>query len=327
MAVQELIVKTAETLHDKGFEVSKPYINEKSSINIVARSGEKLVLVKVLRDVGELKTCCALDMKKASYALKASPLIIGERDESKEIETEAVYEKHGIYVVHPDALKDYLNGRKQYVYYKGGRFYVKIDGRKLKEIREKIGLSLGGLANLLGVSRKAIYEYERDEMDATLDVADKLYEVLRRFVGEEEALQAFKPVDLLENAIIRQGIRDYEGDALTGAKKLRLQDEVALKLLKLGFSVFKLKDAPFNLIAKKDNDKKRVILILTIETLKGRLREEVEILKDVAEVAKVGGLVVTRKGAYENEEGVITSKKLENIESPDELIEVTSLGC
>ena len=58
-----------------------------------------------------------------------------------------------------------------------------------------------------------------------------------------------------------------------------------------------------------------------------RLREEVEILKDVAGVAKVGGLVVTRKGAYENEEGVITSKKLEDIESPDELIEVTSLGC
>jgi len=324
VSIEDLIMKTVETLYDKGFEVSRPYVNEKSSINIVARSGNKLLLVKALSNVDELKTCCTVEIKKASYALRASPIIVGERETNEEIDKEAVYEKHGIYIVHPDALREYLEGRRQYVYYKGGRFYVRIDGEKLRKIRERIGLSLGGLASLLGVSRKAVYEYERNEMDATVDVAAKLYEILREFVGEEEALEAFKPVDIL-STVMEPEVKDYDEALRGGTKRYKLQEEVALKLLELGFSVFKFKDAPFNLIAKKNDDKKKTILILTVETLSGKSKEEAEILREVAEVAKVGGLVVTRKALHE-EEGVISSKKLENIVSPDELIEVTSLS-
>jgi hypothetical protein len=44
----------------------------------------------------------------------------------------------------------------------------------------------------------------------------------------------------------------------------------------------------------------------------------------VAEVAKVRGLVVTRK--VSREDGVISAKKLNGMSSPEELIEVASLG-
>ncbi|RLF12847.1 MAG: hypothetical protein DRJ68_00090 [Thermoprotei archaeon] len=324
MPLEKLLAEAIEALWEKGFEVSRPYMNERSSINVVARGGEKLILVRVLDDLCELKSTYALEMRKAGYALQASPLVVSEKEDAEEMEREAVYEKFGVYAVHPEALKSYLEGKPQYVYYKGGRFYVKIDGRKLRMIRERAGLSLGRLASLLKVSRKAVYEYERNGMDATIDIAMRLYEVLRNIVGEEEAMEPFKPIDIMP--------REYSGENLvsedraeTWSKRYRFQEEVALKLTRLGFSVFKFKEAPFNLIAKKkDGNGRSTLLILTIEALTKRAKEEVEILKEVAEVAKVGGLIITRRAIREESDGIISTKKLEHIDSPEELIEVTT---
>ncbi|MEM0320542.1 MAG: helix-turn-helix domain-containing protein [Candidatus Nezhaarchaeales archaeon] len=324
MPIERVLARTIETLHESGFETSKPYVNERSSINVVARSGDTLILIKALNDVSELRGCCTLEIKRAGYALRATPLIVGEKDGPYNIDREVVYERQGVYIIHPDALREYFEGKKHYVYYKGGRFYVRIDGKKLRETREKIGLSLGDLANLVGVSRKAIYEYEKDEIDATIDVASKLYEVLSMYVGEEEALKAFKPVDILSDAAVTEIKKDEEWPITGKSRRWRLQEEVASKLLRLGFSVFRFKDAPFNLIAKKNGERGKVILILTIETLSSRFKEEIEVLRDVAEVAKVGGLVVTRKVL--REEGVISTQDLEDITNPAELVE-TSMLC
>ncbi|MEM4576876.1 MAG: helix-turn-helix domain-containing protein [Candidatus Nezhaarchaeales archaeon] len=322
MSIEKVIARTLEVLQDKGFETSRPYINERSAINIVARSGSKLFLIKVLEDLLNLRSQCALEIKKASYALRAHPIVVSEKEADNEIDRGAAYEKQGIYAVHPDALLEYFEGGKQYVYYKGGRFYVKIDGKKLREIRERIGLSLGGLANLLGVTRKAVYEYEKGEMDATVDVAFRLYEVLKRYVDEEEVIQAFKPINILSDVTVEDFKKE---ESLGGAGRQRLQEEVALKLSRLGFSIFKFKDAPFNIIAKKNGEGGKTILILTVETLSDRSRKGVEVLKGVAEVAKVRRLVVARK-TLRKEDGVINAKKLEDISSPEELIEVSSMS-
>lgn len=318
--LESVIAKTMKSLYEGGFEISRPYTNERSSINIVARSRDKLVLIKALDDANELRSCYVAEIKKASYALRGSPLVISERDGSHEIDKEVAYEKQGLYVIHPEALKDYSEGRRQYVYYRCGKFYVKIDGKKLRELREQIGLSLGGLASLLGVTRKAVYEYEKGGMNATVNVASRLYDVLSRYVGEEEALQAFKPIDILDKTLF---IEDKESWRSEGGRS-RLQEEVALKLSRLGFSIFKFKGAPFNIIAKRDGEGGRTLLILTLETLSDKFKEELEVLRGVAEVAKVKRLVVTRKAS--REDGVISTKELDGLSSPEELIEVASFG-
>jgi len=318
--LENVIAKTVKSLYEGGFEISRPYTNVRSSINIVARSGDKLILIKALDDANELKSHCVVEIKKASYALRGSPLVVSERDGPDEIDKEAAYEKQGLYVVHPEALRDYFKGKRHYVYYKGGRFYVKINSKKLREVRERIGLSLGGLASLLGVTRKAVYEYEKGEMDATVDVASRLYEVLSRYVGEEEALQAFKPIDILDRTVF---IEDKGAWKDEGGSRSRLQEEVALKLSRLGFSIFKFKEAPFNIIAKR-NGERRTLLILTLEVLSDKFKEELEVLREVAEVAKVKRLVVTRKAF--REDGIISAKELDDMSSPEELIEVASSG-
>ncbi|MDI9619809.1 MAG: helix-turn-helix domain-containing protein [Candidatus Nezhaarchaeota archaeon] len=319
MLLETVIAKVRGALRDRGFEVSRPYVNERSSINIVARNDDRLILVKALKKMDELKTCCSMEIKKASYALKASPIVVSEGEE-EEIDEEAVYEKYGVYILHPNTLKSYLEDRKQYVYYKGGRFYARINGEKLREIRERVGLSLGGLAGMLGITRKAVYEYERNEMDAAIDVAAKLYDILKDLVGEGEAIQAFKPVDILGSTA---EFKAEEGvpTANIKFKGRKFQEEVTSKLLTLGFSVLKFREAPFNLIAKRNNDKRKTILILAVEALNCKTKEEAEFLRDAAELAEVKELVITRKEA--REEGIISSKMLEGISSAEELIEVT----
>ena len=71
-------------------------------------------------------------------------------------------------------LHDYLvEGVPSLIYAAPGGLYVNIDGDTLKTLRTQRNVSLGTLANVAGVSRKAIRMYEAG-MGAKVEIAVKL---------------------------------------------------------------------------------------------------------------------------------------------------------
>lgn len=187
--VEERVALVREDLRRRGYETEViRYPREKRSVDILVRG---LALIRVVEDTSELNHKGFRDLLAGSAVLGVSTLVVSEKIDNEKIEPGIVFEKHGVRVVNLETFRAYLSGEKISVYEWRGSFYIKIDGRRLRELRERAGMSIGDLAERLRVSRKTVYEYERGEMDPDIDHGELLVD----FFGEEIAgsLDLFSP--------------------------------------------------------------------------------------------------------------------------------------
>jgi putative transcriptional regulator len=162
------------------------YPREGRSVDIVTRVQNKALLLKVTENLDELSKQEVLDLKKARVAYDAYTVIIAQRDEKGDLEDEVVYYKYDNVAVTPKTLEDYIvKGQKSLVAYIRGNYVLKINPEKLRERASESGISRGELADLLGISKKAVYMYERGEMHIVLEKGVKLASILGEDIFEE----------------------------------------------------------------------------------------------------------------------------------------------
>lgn len=178
------------------------YPEDKRSIDVVGARNRKRVIIKITLNTRHLSPTEYNDLKKASKAYDASPLIISEETEQGSVEEDVVIKKKGLNIVSIELFKNYLLTRSKPLVYKyRGTYLVRINPEKFREKREKeLRYSLGELAEIIGVSRKAIYEYERGEIDVSIDTAIRIAEVM----GED----VFETIDLFEEKIDPSIVKD-----------------------------------------------------------------------------------------------------------------------
>ena len=186
------------------------------------------------------------DLKKASLTLDISPIIVAERIGRQKLEEGIVYEKSGIPMISISTLAMFAKGDKVFIYSKKGSYYVKINAQALRALREKHGMSLGELAYRIGVSRKAIYEYERGNMDVTLETAGRIYEVF----GEEAI---FKSLNIFD---IRPKLREEEEVEAHTATESRLVQE----LRNMGMITHHLEHTAADIVASKESNRFVIVL-------------------------------------------------------------------
>lgn len=205
--LEEHFIKTMRVLEEFGFTADRVfYPHGRRSIDIVAHNksmGFKL-LVKVVDDSEEVKQNEIGDLKKASRGLNAKPVIIANRVGDEKLDPDTVVFKKGISIVNPELLKKYFGiGEKPVVAKIRGSYVARINPESFREERERKKLSLGRLAELIGVSRKAIYDYEHGKIDVSILTAVRIAEVLGEKVFEgfdpfhEVTLDDVKPDDPL----------------------------------------------------------------------------------------------------------------------------------
>jgi putative transcriptional regulator len=162
------------------------YPREGRSVDIVTRVQNKALLLKVTENLDELSKQEVSDLKKARVAYDAYTVIIAQRDEKGDLEDEVVYYKYDNIAVTPKTLEDYIvKGQKSLVAYIRGNYVLKINPEKLRERASESGISRGELADLLGISKKAVYMYERGEMHIVLEKGVKLASILGEDIFEE----------------------------------------------------------------------------------------------------------------------------------------------
>lgn len=148
------------------------------SVDVVSSGG---MVLKVSRDADKILREEVEDLKLVSGILGGAALIVSERLEDERLESGILMERLEVGVMSAETLDMYLSNEKVAIYSRRGGFFVKIDGEALRRKRIQAGLSIGELAELLRVSRKAVYEYERSSMDPSVEVAQRMVELL----GEE----------------------------------------------------------------------------------------------------------------------------------------------
>ena len=247
--LEELYTCVMDALEKRGYRVeivSYPTSHDKRSIDLLAASTTKNIFIKVVEDLKHIDNREASELRGLSTVLDAHPLIVAEKEEGVELDDMAAYEKHGLYAVNVGGLEAALEN-SIYVVKRHGNFYMRIDSKKLREFRRVRGLSLGDLAELVGVSRKTVYEYERSNMDVSLSTAIRLLEV----IGDE----IFKPIPVLDRQekSVKRSTKRMAADTVAERK-------IILQVEKRGGEAIHSRHSPID-IGVKFAEKKAVVIV------------------------------------------------------------------
>ncbi|EZQ06807.1 MULTISPECIES: helix-turn-helix domain-containing protein [Acidianus] len=181
------------------------------------------------------------DLKKFSSIIGGVPIIVTD-----ETEEDIAIDKGHVVGLSLYGLSRIIKGDKIFVYRTRGGIFVKINPEVLKRKRSEMSLSMGDLANRLGVSRKTIYDYENGESDVSIEIAEKLIDIFGSdIIG-----------NICESPTQLQNDMEIEGNSR--------HRELVEKLHDSGFMVASLKLTAIDVVAAKGNRK----LVVTVEDKK-----------------------------------------------------------
>ncbi len=306
MERQTLINEVRETLSKSGFYVSDEC--SALSFDFVSRRDNLLLLVKVLINVDSFSRSAANELKTLAKFLEASSIIVGKKTGSGEIEDDVIYLRHGIPIISAKTLENtLLEGIPPFVYAAPGGFYVNIDGDMIKKMRGKRKISLGILAEIAGVSRRAIQMYE-DGMSAMVDAASRLEEFL-----DESIILPLDPFvyghdeETFSEKLTIKGFDDFEKNVFT-------------MLNRIGYKVVPVMKCPFNALTK---DKKTLILT-GVEKYDKQLIKKAGAVMNISKVTEKHSVFFVKSSEKQNLGGVplIKISELKKADDPESIVEL-----
>jgi putative transcriptional regulator len=123
-------------------------------------------------------------------SVSAASLVVGKKTHDKPLEDDTVYSRYAVYVVSEKTIKNIAFQTGEPLVNAGpGGYFVEIDGNLVEKRREEMDLSIGKLAEMIGVSRRTLYGYERNMAKASVSSAFNLAKVL--------GVPVAKPIDVL----------------------------------------------------------------------------------------------------------------------------------
>jgi putative transcriptional regulator len=178
-------------LKESGFQVSRICCSRPSCFDFAARKGNKTVLVKVNSDADTFSAQSARELKVIASRVSAASIIVSQKTHGKPLEDDTVYSRNGVFVITEKTIKNLaLQTANPLICAVPGGYSVEIDRELLEKRRKELGLSIGKLAAMVGVSRRTLYGYEKGMARASVKSAYKLAETL--------GVPVAKPIDVLE---------------------------------------------------------------------------------------------------------------------------------
>ena len=302
----QLIQEAITHLEEAGFDLSSQCDVRPSCFDLVARKGEQLILVKVLANIDTLTEEDAKSLHLVAHFFNATPLVIGRCTRRGTLDEGVVYKRFGVSTIAPPTFEGLISERKmpREFIQRGGRF-VAIDGAKLKEVRMSLDMSKKELAKCTEVSARAILAYEKDEMDVSKDVAERLEEVLET--------DLVIPIDIMRNPL-----KEPE-QIQRSSKATYLEERVNQFFERLGMKVLWTDRAPFHVAAKEEGPP----IMTGVGSIKStKIQKRMGILKSVSDVTRLDSLIIAEEGKVERditELPVIRQHELDDIEESKEL--------
>ena len=224
---QNLFDNLAVFLLKEGFTIKRL---TRTCFDALARKDNTILLIKLLEDANSINYQFADEMKKISSYVNGSPLIIAEKAGGK-LEDNVVYSRFGVYTLNFDTFKNSIHNRYPFIKRSQAGLTASVIGKKLKEKREELGISLSSASKKIGVSARMVAKYEDGDSEVTLNKAFKIYDVF----GHE----VFNKIDILS---VEKHI-DTDG-----------KSDLTKHYSALGFDAAETKRAPFDIIAKKEKE-------------------------------------------------------------------------
>jgi putative transcriptional regulator len=300
----EALDSAEATLRNAGYTISRRCTSRASCFDFASRKEEKLVFIKVLLDIGAVSRGNAVELKNVSRCLNCSSLIISDMNGDETLSDDTIYSRYGIYVVTSKTLEDVVRGTYPLIEATPGGYFVRIDGNKIRESRHEIGLSIGKLAGMAGISRRALYGYEQEMTRASVSAAYHLAEIL--------GAPIVKTIDIFKTDL--RSLKE-EGNPHNPSKNIgnRFLRFVLDKFSQFGLNVSAMSRSPFDFVAFCPRTELKII--------GGIFKEEESIEERVEEITSLGKVMNVKPLLLGNEK--VTKPQNTTFLSFDELTKIT----
>lgn len=304
-------------LERAGFYVADTHGVRPSSFDLAARRDATLLLLKVLKNIDALDAEEARRLTELGGLFPAIVLVVGQSSGASDLEPGVVYTRYDVPIINEETLTDFLDkGVPPYLYASPGGTFAPVDGERLRLLRIDRGLSLGGLAAVAGVSRRAIQLYE-DGAGAEVTVIERI----EAYLGEP----IVRPILLFE--VVHETPEPPPDRDRPGPPPIEhaffptgdpWRDGVLGLLGHMGLDVTVTARAPFDALARTP-----AILLAGLGSLRTALHRA-EILHGLARVAEGHALFVVRERVHRPSIGglaVLSDSELRRHRDPDELLD------
>ena len=304
----ELITNIREFLGHAGFSVSDPYAINLPGFDLVARRDDTLLIIKVLSNIDALSEGVGNELRALAYLLKATPLLIGEKNGVNTLEDDVVYFRFGIETVTLSTLRNHLLQEVPVrAYAAPGGLYVNLDPEKIRRLRQEKNISLGAFARHVRVSRRTVQMYE-DGMSARMDIADRIEDMFEQSVTT--------PIDLLKPLMVETERLPLFQKEQTHMKEF--QHEVFSLLQNVGYKIIPMDRCPFEALSKE----KEKVLLTCVQDYNKKLIEKAHFISSISKIMDRHAVVFTNKDVTKkNIEGtpIIMKTELKKIRDPEDV--------
>jgi putative transcriptional regulator len=306
---QQYLDDVRDVLHSSAREHTTAFEQEYCFDGIVDE-GATRIAIKISLTIDNVEAHALEELSRICPILKCTPLIIGERTRKRDLQNGVVHTRGSIPAITLETLRRLLEERiLPLIVAKKGGIYAIVNGQKLKEAREALHFSRGDVADEMGLSRRAIYEYERGTINPTIDVALRLEKLLKA-----NLIEPINPLKLDSVSETSGTTSEIVGKQTQLAKK-------ALEILsRLGFQSTLTNETPFDMLTSL---RKQVLLSYLKHPLERFDEERLIFLANLADVLDEEPAIITSdRSSVETINGipVVYLKELLAIENPKEFI-------
>lgn len=323
---EQWIERLRELLERAGFYVTATQGVRPSSFDLAARRDAALLLIKVLKNIDALDAEEAARLRELGRLFPAIVLVVGQTSGASGLDDGVVYTRYEVPIVSEGTLRDYLEKAiPPFLYASPGGSFAQIDGERLRFLRRTRGLSLGALAQIAGVSRRAVQLYEEGQ-GAEATVVERIEAYL-----DAPIVRPIELFILTRPARPRPAPDSPDASSAASARKGRpapapstgdpLRDGVLAQLGTMGLEVTITVRAPFDALARTPE-----ILLAGVGSLRSAVHRA-EVLHGIARVAEGHAMFVVRETVHRPSIGglaILNVTELRRHRDPDELLEEIS---
>jgi putative transcriptional regulator len=304
-------LETAEALlQQAGFTVSQPCTSRPSCFDFAARREENLIFIKIQSDIGNMSLNDSQELGEIARNFSAASLLIGQEAREKPLEDDTIYKRHNILAVTPRTFENVvLHNIRPLIQASPGGYYVEIDGEALKQRRQKMGLSVGEMADMVSMSRRTVYGYERGLAKASVSAAYNLIWTL--------GIPVAKPVDIFQESRTRR-----KQCILTTARRVFAKSKFLNMILRrlAPLHVTSVKRAPFDFVLNVPEQKVQIIGGVANDR-EQELNRRVDEILSISKIVKAHPILIHEtQGHREKDIPCISSEEFSKIKRPEDLI-------
>ncbi len=268
---------------ESGFQTSQLCCCRPSCFDFAARRGDETLLVKMCSDASLFSFDEALELRIIAGRVRAAAVVVSDRSHDKPLEDDTVYLRHSVYLLTEKTLRNIAFETGFPLVNAGpGGYFVEVDGVLIEKRRKELGLSIGKLAGMVGVSRRTLYGYERCMAKASVSSAYNLVKVL--------GVPVAKPINVLRKR------RKQRFCLLLRAKRAVAGRQILTRVFKkfASYDISPVEKAPFDFVMNLPKEK-YVIVGAVVTSNEDWPEERTEELLSVSRVVNAHPILITEK--------------------------------